>query len=130
MTYEQKMLEEIAKQLKRIANSLEKLQKENYFNTGNCFKSEQEAEEYKENLLTKQQLKDLALELNNGVEIDWENENQKKYYLEYGCYSLDYDITYSYINLGQIYCLNEDFLKIAKDRIGEEKIIKLIKSGV
>ena len=33
MTYEQKMLEEIAKQLKRIANSLEKLEKlenENY----------------------------------------------------------------------------------------------------
>ena len=40
------------------------------FNIGNCFKTEQEAEEYKENLLTKQALKDLALELNNGVEIN------------------------------------------------------------
>lgn len=30
MTYEQKMLEEIAKQLKRIANSLEKLENKNY----------------------------------------------------------------------------------------------------
>lgn len=30
MTYEQKMLEEIAKQLKRIANSLEKLENEKY----------------------------------------------------------------------------------------------------
>lgn len=30
MTYEQKMLEEIAKQLKRIANSLEQLEYKNY----------------------------------------------------------------------------------------------------
>ena len=100
------------------------------FNTGNCFKTEQEAEDYKENLLTKQALKDLALELNNGVEIDWENENQKKYCLECDWYSLDDNVTYSYINLSQVYCLNENFLTIAKYRIGEEKLIKLIKSGV
>lgn len=100
------------------------------FNIGNCFKTEQEAIDFKENILTKQALKDLALELNNGIEIDWENENQKKYHLEYDCYSLDYNITYSYINLGQVYCLNEDFKTIAKDRISEEKLIRLIKSGI
>ena len=100
------------------------------FNTGNCFKTEQEAIDFKENLLTKQQLKDLALELNNGVKIDWEDENQVKYHLCYDCFGLDFDTTYSYIDLGEVYCLNASFKTIAKDRIGEEKLIKLIKSGV
>lgn len=101
------------------------------FNLGNCFKTEQEAEEYKENLLTKQQLKDLALELNNGVEIDWKNDRQLKHYLY-----IDHDInllTTEYAVAAQeniVYCLNNQFLEIAKERIGEEKLIKLFESGV
>lgn len=102
------------------------------FNTGNCFKTEQEAEEYKENLLTKQALKDLALELNNGVEINWENQEQWKFYIYFN-YSENQLCTYFHSlgqNLLMTYCLNKDFLDIAKERIGEEKLIKLIKSGV
>ena len=101
------------------------------FNTGNCFKTEQEAEEYKENLLIKQQLKDLALELNEGVEIDWKSGEQDKNYLY-----LDHqtNVLSMYWARGEqentTYCLNVDFLDIAKERIGEEKLIKLIKSGV
>ena len=101
------------------------------FNTGNCFKTEQEAEEYKENLLTKQALKDLALELNSGVEIDWKSGKQDKHYL-YLDYQTNALNTY-WVRSGQdnnIYCLDPAFLIIAKDRIGEEKLIKLIKSGV
>lgn len=105
-----------------------------HFNTGNCFKTEQEAEEYKENLLTKQALKDLALELNNGVEICWENYEQSKFSIYYNGYhfanELKLDSADCYTEIGQVYCLNTDFLSIAKDRIGEEKLIKLIKSGV
>lgn len=104
------------------------------FNTGNCFKTKQEVEEYKENLLTKQALKDLALELNNGVEIDWENYAQSKFSIYYQGYrisqGLKLDSADCYTELGQVYCLNAEFLTIAKDRIGEEKLIKLIKSGV
>ena len=98
------------------------------FNTGNCFKTEQEAEDYKENLLTKQALKHLALELNNGVEIDWKNEEQPKFYIYY-----NYDrnllcLHWFYVVQTQdVFCLNNDFLSIAKERIGEEKLIKLIK---
>ena len=101
------------------------------FNTGNCFKTEQEAEEYKENLLTKQALKDLALELNDGVEIDWGKHNPKYFiYLTKQGELLDqsYNI-YDNCNT-KLYCLSEKFLDIAKERIGEEKLIKLIKSGV
>lgn len=102
------------------------------FNLGNCFKTKQEAEEYKENLLTKQQLKDLALELNDGVEIDWENKWQNKHMITS---NNDFKILDTYAasyhkDLGQIYCLDDQFLAIAEERIGEEKIIKLIKSGV
>lgn len=101
------------------------------FDIGNCFKTEQEAEEFKENLLTKQALKDLALELNNGVEIDWDDENQRKYFFNYTNKSDGFidNLTIT-LQASNIYSLNVDFLDIAKERIGEEKIIKLIKSGV
>ena len=100
------------------------------FNSGNCFKTEQEVEKYKENLLTRQALKDLALELNNEVEIDWGDYNCK-YYIryDYTTEELGENYAYSYGRL-DIYCLDRNFLAIAKDRIGEEKLIKLIKSGV
>ena len=101
------------------------------FSIGNCFKTEEEVEEYEENLLTKQALKDLALELNNGVDIDWKSENQDKYYLylDYQTNTLSMNWVYTQQD-NNIYCLNAEFLVIAKDRIGEEKLIKLIKSGV
>ena len=104
------------------------------FDTGNCFKTEQEAIDYKENLITKQQLKNLAFELNNGKEINW-NDGYSKYSLLRNCYSsetgtLESLFVYNFQSPGNVYCLNKDFLKIAKERIGEEKLIKLIKSGV
>lgn len=101
------------------------------FSTGNCFNTKQEAEEYKENLLTKQALKDLALELNNGVEVDWKSGEQDKHYLyldhQTNALSMYWVRVEQYSN---IHCLNPTFLIIAKERIGEEKLIKLIKSGV
>ena len=102
------------------------------FNTGNCFKTNKEAIDYKENLLTKQALKDLALELNNGVEIDWDYYYQLKYYIFYnnGLKTLSIDFDRIHRCSSKIYCVNSNFLDIAKERIGEEKLIKLIKSGV
>ena len=101
------------------------------FNTGNCFETEQEAEEHKENLITKQQLKDLALELNKGVEIDWKDGIQQKYciYFDYKTLKLQYTFVYL-AQYSDVCCLDNQFLTIAKDRIGEEKLIKLIKSGI
>lgn len=101
------------------------------FNTGNCFKTEQEAKDFKENILTKQALKDLALELNNGVKIDWKSEKQDKYYLYLDHKTNILSMNWVYTEQdNNIYCLNVEFLIIAKDRIGEEKLINLIKSGV
>lgn len=102
------------------------------YNSGNYFKTEEQAEDFRENTLTKQTLKDLALELNNGVEIDWDYYYQLKYYIFYnnGLKTLSIDFDRNHQCNSKIYCVNSNFLDIAKDRIGEEKLIKLIKSGV
>lgn len=101
------------------------------FQSGNCFKSYQEAIDYKKNLITKQRLKDLALELNNNVEPNWKNINQLKYYIYLN--PKTHGLAQSFITTNEdvgIYCLDDKLLQIAKQRIGEERIIKLIKSGV
>ena len=100
------------------------------YNSGNYFETDEQAKDFRENILTKQALKDLALELNNGVEICWNNGQNKYYIAYYGGKCLSILQTLSQKDIGQVYCLNENFLDIAKDRIGKEKIIKLIKSGV
>ena len=102
------------------------------YNSGNYFETDEQAKDFRENILTKQALKDLALELNNGVEIDWDYFYQLKYYILYNnrfkTLSIDFDRNHQCSS--KIYCVNSNFLDIAKDRIGEEKLIKLIKSGV
>lgn len=102
------------------------------FNTGNCFKTEKEADDYRENLLTKQALKDLALELNDGVDVIWDNVDQRKYvvYFDSSKNVMNMSEVHWTLDMGQICCLNENFLSLARERIGEEKLIKLIKSGV
>lgn len=100
-------------------------------NIGNCYSTEDEVRDYNENLLTKQRLKDLAVELNNNVEPNWKNINQLKYYIYLNpkTHELAQSFITTYKDVG-IYCLDDKLLNIAKQRIGEEKIIKLIKSGV
>ena len=73
--------------------------------------------------------KNIAERLNNGRKIDWEDEDQNKYEIYYDyirkkiecrafCYCKDQ---------GVIYCLNKNFLKVAKKEIGEEDLIKYFK---
>ena len=107
---------------------------ENYMNTddnryklGNYFKTEEEAEKTIEKIQIYMELKRLAKRLNNGREIDWGNRGQSKYYIYF-----DYRYKSFYINnyfdtcyLGQIYCLDENFLDKAKQEIGEDRLKKL-----
>lgn len=99
------------------------------YNTGNYFKTEEEAEDYRNNLITKQKLKDLALILNKGKRINFDNSDRK-----YSIYLADENVSQtaslSIMDIGQVYCLDENFIDIAKKEIGEDNIINLIKSGV
>lgn len=105
--------------------------------SGNCFKTLEEAEKHLENIKTKAELRQLADELNGEEVIDWKNENQQKFNLCYNYGTMDTDIAglwqerrYSNRSQGTIYCLDENFLKFAIQRIGEQRLINMIKAGV
>lgn len=103
------------------------------YKTRNYFETEQEAQEHLEKINIYWELADLAEELNNGEAIDWENDDQCKYDIDIDCtmncttdmFSLDDSNCWK--KLGQIYCLDENFEKIAQERIGLERLIKLFK---
>ena len=102
------------------------------YSQGNCFKTRHEAEEHLENLKTKAELRALAEELNGDEVIDWNDGEQWKYCIFYtsrGNY-IDRDEMCTCQNQGATYCLDPDFLDKAIERIGEERLIKMIKSGV
>lgn len=99
------------------------------YSIGNYFETEEQAENYKEKLLIEQELKDIAMELNNGEEIDWSSGSQYKYYLVFN-YNLNI------IQCGSnllckcqeiIYCLNSNFKTVAIERIGKERLTKYLK---
>lgn len=99
------------------------------YSIGNYFETKEQAENYKQKLLIEQELRDVARELNKGEEIDWNNQDQKKYCLEYDF--LSNSIGYiKYIMLkmqGTIYCLDKDFKDVAIEKIGEKRLAKYLK---
>ena len=97
------------------------------YKTRNYFKTEEEAEEYQEIMNIYYDLMDLAEDLNNGEKIDWNNEFKCKYsiYYSYEVNTLRRQLNYKCKELGQIYCLDEDFLEKAIEKIGKNKLIKL-----
>lgn len=95
----------------------------------NYFKTEEEAEEYKEVMNTYYDLMDLAEELNNGEKIDWNDNQQCKYTIFYDFEDNFLKRTNAYVckELGQIYCLDGDFVEKAIEKIGEDRLKKLFK---
>lgn len=99
------------------------------FETGNYFETEEQAENYKEKLLIEQELKDVAMELNLGEEIDWDNDSQDKFCVSYNFNtdSISYNFYSSVKIQGTIYCLDKEFKSVAIERIGEERLKKYLK---
>lgn len=97
------------------------------FKTRNYFKTEKEAEEYKEVMNTYYDLMDLAEELNNGEKIDWNDNQQCKYtiYYDFEDNFLNRNNAYVCKEFGQIYCLDGDFVEKAIEKIGKDKLTKL-----
>ena len=99
----------------------------NCYKTGNYFKTEEQAEKMLEKIKIYVKLKRLAEKLNNGQKIDWNNNEQKKYYISFfeGNKKLYSTYMYNTKDIGQIYCLDKDFLEKAKQEIGEKNLLKL-----
>jgi hypothetical protein len=101
----------------------------NSYVIGNYYHTNEEAAEARDKQIILQQLKDLAMELNKGVEIDWDNSGQHKHCIcvEYTSHGrvLTPDYACSVQLQGTIYCLSEYFLEVALERIGEGKLERL-----
>ena len=71
-------------------------------------------------------LKNIAERLNGNEKIDW-NNNKMKWNIAYNCGKkelLHFCTTVQIRPQGSIYCLDENFLYVAKQEIGEENLIK------
>ena len=95
------------------------------YETGNYFRTKEEAKKTVEKIKIYARLKDLALRLNEGREVNWDDSAQDKWYIYYEYNSLTTTASYGYQDIGQIYCLDKNFLEIAKQEIGEENLKKL-----
>lgn len=114
-----------------VSETVDGYVEEDYFNynIGNYFETKEQAENYKEKLLIEQELKDIAMELNKGEEIDWNNKEQEKYYLLYNfdTNNIMFDYYISHKIQGAIYCLDTNFMFAAAERIGEERLTRYLK---
>lgn len=97
------------------------------YKTRNYFETEEATQEYAEVIETYYDLMDLAEELNNGEKIDWKCYGQDKYYIYFDSSNevIDDSVTCTCKNLGQIYCLDNEFKEKAIERIGEDRLKKL-----
>lgn len=103
-----------------------------HYYSGNYFKTQEEVERYKQNRLTYQQLKDIALRLNKGQEIYWDNGSQDKYYIYFDYIENEFELAFakSMRSPSGIYCLDENFLNVALEEIGEERLKQLLEWGI
>lgn len=95
-------------------------------NSGNCFKTKEEAQHMIEKLKVIKELQDFAIE-NRDEEIDWNDVNQEKLYLGMNpkIKSIDIFHTCSWIYLPfNIYFTSEEIAEKAIETIGEDRIKK------
>ena len=93
---------------------------------GLVFATEQARDKAMFKLKIETKLKNIAERLNKGQKIDWEDDSQPKHCIYYGyddkklnCFARRYCK-----DQGEIYCLDNNFLEVAKKEIGEENLIK------
>lgn len=89
---------------------------------GNYFKTEEEAKLEVEKLKIVTELKRMAKAWNT-CEIDWEDEQQLKYYLRYSSEGICWAST-SLLQTGTIYFTDKEDCKAAIELIGEERLKK------
>lgn len=99
----------------------------NFIDLGRAFNSEKTKNKAIEKQKIYIKLKNLAERLNNGKKLNWNDIDEDKYYIYYDYANEELREEYNNLNQNQgtIYCLDENFLEIAKKEIGEENLLKL-----
>ena len=92
----------------------------------NCFQTREQAETEAEKILVRRQLEDIAKRLNKGEEIDWFDSEQPKHCIELFCNDIMTNFYFSHKTQGTTYCLDKNFLGVAKREIGEERLKKYL----
>lgn len=103
-----------------------KLQKSGFVTIGNYFKTEEEARHMVEKLKVIKELQDFALE-NNTEKIDWKNNKQLKFFINFDCYSnrVGYSCTDDTKPVPlNIYFTSRELALKAIEKVGEERIKK------
>ena len=97
---------------------------EGCYNRGNYFKTKEEAELYDKKRVITQKVKDIAIRLGEPTEEDWKDLDVSKHYI-----AVDLNkkmcVSHNAWNVkaqGAIYCLDETFLKVCLEEIGEEDL--------
>ena len=99
------------------------------YNAYNCFQTREQAEAEAEKILVRRMLEDIARRLNKGEKIDWNEESQPKYFIEYVTSDdkLEYDSSSLFKNEGTVYCLDSNFYDVTIQEIGEERLKKYLR---
>lgn len=95
-----------------------------HYNIYNCFKTREKAEQEAEKILVRRMLEDIAIRLNKGQKIDWNNHEFYKYSI---CFNFDKnEIDYLYSasskEQGVVYCLSNEFYRVAIQEIGKKRL--------
>lgn len=100
-----------------------------YVNSGFVYATEEARDRASFKIEIETKLKNIAERLNNGRKIDWKNGLQEKIfiYYDYDDEELDCDFRLTFKVQGTIYCLDKNFLEVAKQEIGEDNLIKYFK---
>lgn len=94
------------------------------YEIGNCFKTKEEAEFALEKAKVEAELRRFAEE-NNEYEIDWEDDDQKKWFIYINCDTKKIDIIYNTVlKTHCIHFSSKEITKQAIDYIGEERLKK------
>ena len=93
---------------------------------GNCFKTEEEAEEYKKQIEYTARYKNYIEE--HSEPIDWCDTNQSKWFVYYSFELKNYHITYTLVenHQGTIYASSKEIIKGAIWEIGVDNFIKYV----
>ena len=98
--------------------------------TYNCFRTKEKAEAEAEKILVRRQLEDIARRLNKKAQNEFNAYRDYKYYL-YICDNngvIGLGSNLGITTQGVVYCLSENFYKVALKGIGEDRLKKYLRS--